>query len=175
MQSRLPLKTDSIFKKLEFLNPCFVLGREGSKPDHPFTFVCEKLKLDASAVLDEWRKFEYNFSENEKDRLVKLDVHEFWGTIGKMKNFSDQFCFPLLSDIAKFCLTLPHSNADSERIFSIITDVRTKKRNKLSHENLTSICIIRSFLQDENLNCVSYNDQDSLFKHMVAVNLYDHH
>lgn len=88
-----------------------------------------------------------------------MDVEKFQSKISKLKNFNDNYIFPNLSKVAKFVLALPHAN--SERIFSIITDVLTKKRNKLSHENLTSISIIRSKLQDENQNCCTFQCKES--------------
>uniref|UniRef100_A0A0K8TX93 HAT C-terminal dimerisation domain-containing protein n=1 Tax=Bactrocera latifrons TaxID=174628 RepID=A0A0K8TX93_BACLA len=167
IQRRLPLGT-GIFKEMEFLSPEIAMGVKGNKNDFTFKNICSRFNVDAYALLPEWRTFEFNFKSDEKDNLLKMGTEEFW--ITKMKNLNDNFLFPTISKLAKFVLTLPHANADSERIFSIVTDVRTKKRNKLSHANLTSICIIRSFLQDENLNCCIFQCKESHLKKLQRLN-----
>ncbi|KAJ8909744.1 hypothetical protein NQ315_014012 [Exocentrus adspersus] len=48
-----------------------------------------------------------------------------------MKSFDGQFAFRNVARLAKLVLSLPHSNAECERIFSMVTDVKCKKRNRL--------------------------------------------
>ena len=47
------------------------------------------------------------------------------------KNFQGKFLFENISTLAKIVLTLPHSNAETERIFSMLSDTKTKKGNKM--------------------------------------------
>lgn len=89
---------------------------------------------------------------------------EFWIKIMNMKNFNDEIVFPNLAKLVKTLFALPHENADAESIFSIIIDVRTKKRNKLSHVTLSSICIIRSSLQSSEKNCITFVCTSNHFK-----------
>ena len=42
---------------------------------------------------------------------------------------------------------LPNSNADPERTFSVLTDLKTKKRNKLSCNPINAICVLKSALK----------------------------
>jgi len=69
-------------------------------------------------------------------------------------------------------LSLPHSNADAERIFSIVTDVKNKKRNRMNIENLNAICKIRSNFQAQNIHCHTFQIDrrfhviQSFFSHM---------
>lgn len=67
----------------------------------------------------------------------------------------DSFKFANLSKLAKLVQALHHSYSEAERIFSIVTDVKTKKRNKLD-DTLNSIAVIRSSFQDKNSSCVDY-------------------
>lgn len=64
--------------------------------------------------------------------------------------------FPNLKSLVEIVLSLPHSNAEAERIFSILTDVKNKKRNQLSHDTISSICVIRSSFQTNNINCNNF-------------------
>ena len=47
------------------------------------------------------------------------------------KNFNDNFIFSNLSKFVKKRFALLHGNADAERMFSIVTDVRTKKKEEI--------------------------------------------
>jgi len=47
--------------------------------------------------------------------------------------------FPNLESLVKVVFSLPHSNAEIERIFSIVTDVKNKKQNRLSNDNVSTI------------------------------------
>lgn len=55
-------------------------------------------------------------------------------------------------------LALAHSNSESEHIFSIVTDVKTKKKktNRLNSNTLNSIAVIRSSFQDKKSSCVDF-------------------
>ena len=54
----------------------------------------------------------------------------YWEEIGRMKTLDGRPRFPHLTSLAKCILSLPVSNADTERVFSnvrkIVTDYRTK-------------------------------------------------
>ena len=52
--------------------------------------------------------------------------------------------FPRLATIAKIVLVLPHSNADAERVFSVVGLNKTKTRNSLALDGtLSSIMTIK--------------------------------
>ena len=56
--------------------------------------------------------------------------------------------FPLLGKVMPALLCLPHSNADSERVFSMVRKIHTEARSSLAPDILTA------FLQIK-LNCDS--------------------
>lgn len=41
-------------------------------------------------------------------------------------NFNDEYIFPNLTKLIKLLLSMPHANADAERLLSIITDVKSR-------------------------------------------------
>jgi hypothetical protein len=49
---------------------------------------------------------------------------------GEAKNFNDESLFPNLRKLATIVLTLPHSNAEAERIFSMVSNIKIKKSNR---------------------------------------------
>ena len=83
-------------------------------------------------------------------------MEEAWREISGLKNFSDDLVFPQLSQLAAVVMCLPHSNAESERIFSVVTDVKCKKRNKLGVENLNAITVVRSSFASKNISCDTF-------------------
>jgi hypothetical protein len=115
----------------------------------------------------------FHFSDVELARLKEKDIGDWW-QISKQKNFENVLAFPHLSLLAKYVFTLPHANADSERIFSTVSDVKTKKRNRLSHEVLNSICIIRSYLQSKELDCKIFECNADMMRDMKYDVFYDH-
>ncbi|XP_034065806.1 uncharacterized protein LOC117542322 [Gymnodraco acuticeps] len=56
-----------------------------------------------------------------------FDIENFWGNMASMKNkVTGMSRFGRLSRIAKLVLVLPHSNADAERVFSVVGLNKTK-------------------------------------------------
>lgn len=72
------------------------------------------------------------------------------------KDFNGDKIFTNLDLLVEAVFSLPHSNAEAERIFSIISDIKTKKRNRLSIETMSAICIARSSFPAAGINCVNF-------------------
>lgn len=75
------------------------------------------------------------------------------------------FCRSLISNkkifehiyiLSEIILSLPHSNAEVERIFSICSDIKTKKRNKLNTKTLSSLIKIKLELKRLNSSAQSF-------------------
>lgn len=49
-----------------------------------------------------------------------------WLEICSKRRFGDTLAFPNLLELVNTIILLPHSNAEAERIFSILTDTKTK-------------------------------------------------
>ncbi|KAF0691306.1 protein FAM200A-like [Aphis craccivora] len=58
--------------------------------------------------------------------------------------------FPLLTVLIKNIMTLPHSTACVERIFSMINLIKTKERNHLNTSNLIGLLHTKRALKDTN-------------------------
>jgi hypothetical protein len=69
-------------------------------------------------------------------------------------------------------MILPHSNAEAQRIFSIMNDVKSKKRNKLGSESLNAICMLRSKLHNDNIKSHNYVVTDNHLKLLKSSNIY---
>jgi hypothetical protein len=72
----------------------------------------------------------------------RLDI--LWGFVATYKDATGMFVFPRLSVVAKLVLCLPHSNADEERVFSLVKHNKTPVRNSLSLDGtLSSILTVK--------------------------------
>lgn len=107
----------------------------------------DKTNEEKQAIDDEWRRLPSTvLPEDSFSNIETMSPDEFWS---KMLNFPE----PLFRNLAKFVLevlSLPHANADSERIFSAVNLIKTKQRNRLLTSTingtlLTKQCISRNF------------------------------
>jgi len=95
-----------------------------------------------------------------------------WKKILEFKNFNDEKMFPNLESLVETVLSFPHSNAEAERIFSIVNDVKNKKRNRLSNKTVSAICTIRSSFQAKGINCTNFDVDSEHLKLHNPQNLY---
>ena len=75
--------------------------------------------------------------------------------------FTEKARFGLLSKLAKSCTVIPSSNADPERIFSILKKIQTDMRSEL---NIDTICSLMCAKQNQDLNCFEYEPTEELLK-----------
>ena len=89
-------------------------------------------------------------------------VDVFWGTMAEIKNpVTDSYQYKTLSKLAKACCILPTSNADTERMFSILKKIQTDQRSEL---NIATICELITAKQNQDIPCFEYEPSDSLLK-----------
>ncbi|XP_034238072.1 zinc finger BED domain-containing protein 5-like [Thrips palmi] len=176
LRERLPLN-DPIFKEMAFIDPEKLLShdvRSGSDGLSDLPLLCskfkEKLQLDSNALATEWRKFPNIIKGAAREKLLKMTVEEAWVEIGSMKNGKNDPMFPELTKLANLVMILPHANAESERVFSVVTDVRTKKRNRLGIESLNAICVSRVSFRSKGIDCTSFKvTNDHLRRHNTTM------
>ena len=81
---------------------------------------------------------------------VYYRMDTLWAYLSTVKDgVSGLPTFSLLSKVAKLVLTLPHSNADEERVFSLIRQNKTDFRNSLALDGtLSSILTVKMSCQE---------------------------
>ena len=79
---------------------------------------------------------------------------------------------PNLKIVLNAVRCLPNSNADVERIFSLLTDLKTNKRNKLSSATINAICVIKSTLKARNKTCINIMMKKRILSLMTPDKLY---
>ncbi|XP_069363479.1 SCAN domain-containing protein 3-like [Maniola hyperantus] len=100
---------------------------------------------DLTELDREWRTLRNTNIPFQEEQLIKAD--EFWRHISKIKNSDSSRMFPLVAQFAQNLLTLPHSSANVERLFSAINLMKTNIRNRLSTETLSGLLYTKSFIK----------------------------
>lgn len=152
MKSRLPL-ADKLFDEFRLLDPKYLFSRrvEQIKIPHLIEKFKNSERFNVHTAQDELLKMFSFFDIDEIAVLKEKDIASFWKEMKDKKNFANEKIFPNISELAELILSLPHSNAEAERIFSILNDVKTAKRNRLSDDNLNGIITFRSAKRHVNL------------------------
>lgn len=156
MIQRLPYN-DDIFRELRFLDPNVALREEGRRTFPDLRNVARRFQIyDIMALAYEWRMLPIVFNDADKTLLASLEIDDMWKKIFEKKKFNDEPYFPNLENLVYTVLSLPHSNAEAERIFSIVTDVKNKKRNRIDVNCLDAVCKVRSSFQANNIDCRTF-------------------
>lgn len=90
------------------------------------------------------------------------DPVTFWAKVAAYKNAADVNTFNELCEFAIAVLSLPHSNAEVERLFRAMSIIKNKLRNKLSEKTLNSLLTIRNQLKIKDKNCSTYELPDDV-------------
>ncbi|XP_066585523.1 SCAN domain-containing protein 3-like [Prorops nasuta] len=141
---RFPI-SDSFFQNLNILN------KEIALFDNDRENTCLKLLqisrrlgiFNDECIKQEWISLYTEESSSVKAYWSKLSFDDMWKAICFVKTCNNEIKYPHLRSLLNIVRSLPHSNAEAERCFSILPDNKTRKRNKLGHETLNSICVIK--------------------------------
>ena len=146
-QVRSRFRTDS-FKMLEFLKPENALGRNPSSLVEVFAALpyldsmCDKGAADI-----EWRRLSLDCQFKEEK-----DAAEFWKKQLLLKNEVGEPKFPNLKKVVACTLSLPHSNACVERLFSHLRRIKTDIRSSLKSTSLVSLLHIKNGLRNKGIS-----------------------
>ena len=172
LQSRLP-ENIKILKKIESFDARHVLGNGDSRAvseiaAHFRSLGGEDGGIDVSAVESEWRRLRHTSLK----ATITTPLLQFWSEVASLKN-DDNLVFPSISRLASILLCLPVSNATVERVFSIMTAVKTKLRNKLAVPMVEAIITIRSGLKRRGETCSNFKILPGMMERFNS-QMYDH-
>ncbi|CAH0719096.1 unnamed protein product, partial [Brenthis ino] len=112
-----------------------------------------KTNEQKQAIDDEWRLLpETVLPEDLFLDIDKMSPDEFWS---KILHLSE----PQFRNLAKFVLevlSLPHANADSERIFSAVNLIKTKQRNRLLTSTINATLLAKQYISRKHSNCTTF-------------------
>ena len=116
------------------------------------------------------KDWKIEFKENE----IPINPSEFWVGVHDFENATGVRSFADLATVVLYAYAIPLSNAFVERIFSYVTNVKTKNRNRLNTVTLDAILRIRSHLHQQSICCKDFTVTPkmlSLFNNSMYQNL----
>lgn len=145
MLKKFPFESN-VLKDLVVLDP-----RKRDQLDYtPIVRLAERFKpeLDQEELKDEWEEYQLMpdalLPQTSQDQ--RSIPKEFWPKIFELKTGFGQERFPLIRQLYQVLLCLPHSNADSERVFSNVRKIHTEYRKTMGTDTLTALLQVK-------LNC----------------------
>ncbi|XP_052712794.1 uncharacterized protein LOC128186880 [Crassostrea angulata] len=131
MAQKFPCHDDAL-ENMTFLNPEF---KELLETDCVFKLAKRFPQiLGDTCSLDELHEefLDYQLTPKEELPPADLGADKFWSQMAKvMEPFSSKCRFGLLTKLALACCAIPVSNADPERIFSMLKKIQTEMRSDL--------------------------------------------
>jgi len=79
--------------------------------------------------------------------------------------------FKFLTAFMLSILSLPHSNAACERLFSQVNDIKTKKRNKSITRTIKGNILAQQSIQRSGTNCVDFIPSKDMSKMTATIYL----
>ena len=70
---------------------------------------------------------------------VEEGLEEFWSMLERKKTVTGDIQFDILCRLSRVLLTLPHSNADTERTFSVLRKIQQDSRGNLDQKTIESL------------------------------------
>ncbi|XP_022182197.1 uncharacterized protein LOC111042013 isoform X3 [Myzus persicae] len=121
------------------------------------------------SIDSQWRRLPLTLSNLNEDINIKYpDL--FWSAVKQLGDYSE------LADFALSVLSLPHANADCERVFSTVNCMKTKLRNRLNTETINGALHTKQHIKggrDSGKNCVNFQPNNEMFSRMTKNILYE--
>jgi len=173
IRKRLPVY-NIFLSKLQVFTPSISLfhsNREASFSD--VSFIAKTIGgFDEDALKKEWIALPLGFTLEEKQNLSKLNFDNMWKKILQCQYPNNIAKYPTLTNVLNTVRSLPNSNADPERIFSVLNDLKTKKRNKLSSATVNATCVFKSALKARKESAINTIIEEKHLYLMSADKLY---
>lgn len=111
--------------------------------------------VNPDIAMTELKRLASYFLDKEKNTFLeksnKSNITEFWTELKELKNYADEPLFENIAKVALLILSLRHGNADVERVFSLMSDIKIKKRNKFLPETLSALLRIKLELMSKKV------------------------
>jgi len=128
--------------------------------------------FDENALKQEWMTLPSEFTIAEKQRLSKLNFDNMWKEVLQRRHTNNIIKYPNLTNVLNIIRSLPNSNADSERMFSLLSNIKMKKRNKFSSASVNAICVFKSALKTRGETAINMTIDENHLSLMSSDKLY---
>ncbi|KAK3924016.1 Zinc finger MYM-type protein 1 [Frankliniella fusca] len=162
---RMPSNLDSI-TKLKFFTPRLVLARVGRPEFHQLPLDILDPSVDREALENQWEKLgtlplhEICPHADMNEDIDAMHIEHFWSCVLECSTAVGAKPFKELAQFALKALTIPISNAVVERIFSFMSHIKNKRRNKMQLLMLQALLRLRTF----GKCCKTFEPTKDMFK-----------
>lgn len=107
--------------------------------DH-FGFLVTKCNIQKAD--NEWRNqalIEPKYFGVDEEQIKKMPAELYWNKVLSLKDHRGNFLYENLEVVVSLLLGVPSSNTEVERLFSVLKNVKTDKRNRLKNETLNGV------------------------------------
>lgn len=110
---------------------------------------------------NQWRKLE-NFELSDTVKALD-DTEDFWVSLYQLQ-IDGEYPFKCVSEFILRTLSLPHSSADCERVFSKVNLIKTKMRNKLGLESMNGLLLSSQYMKETS--CIDFEPTKNMIDSM---------
>lgn len=156
-----------ILSRIKILSPTICL--KPSRPpfnELPFHLIND---CDIPVIEKQWRILLNVDFAAEFEGSVPTAGAIFWARVIEMTNVEGEFIFKELAMLALSIYSLPISNATVERVFSQVTLTKTKLRNRMGLDLLSSILRIKMSLQEDKICCTGFEPKANMLKYNSSI------
>ena len=149
--------TFKVLQKMKVIDP--VVAASGRDDLVPVLVMFPNLvnRQSLEELSSQWRSIPAESKHLPPQYLKSPEV--FWGKLNELKNGLGSSKYAELCTFMFSVMSLPHSSACVERIFSAVSVVKTKSRNRLAVDTIYSLIRTREHIRDHG-TCVSWNPQE---------------
>ncbi|KAL5238901.1 hypothetical protein ACI65C_006311 [Semiaphis heraclei] len=109
----------------------------------------------------QWRKLE-NFELSDTVKALD-DTEDFWVSLYQLQ-INGEYPFKCVSEFILRTLSLPHSSADCEQVFSKVNLIKTKMRNKLGLESMNGLLLSSQCMKETS--CIDFEPTKKMIDSM---------
>lgn len=117
---------------------------------------------------DQWRRLSHITLPFESE---DMDPEEFWGRLEKIMDEAGVLQFSVLCDFMQNMLCLPHANVNVERVFSSVTAIKTKTRNRLHTTTVRALIKVKDGIKKSG-GYVKFSPPHRAKERMLSAILY---
>lgn len=158
---------DPILTAISNLDPEICVSDERQESLAPiftlFPRLTPKTLNEQQELDDEWRRLLIHLPRDLDASQHPPD--KFWHQIAQIGDENGKV-FKQLPAFMLAMLSLPHSNAECERIFSKVNDIKTKKRNKLITRSIKGNLMTQQSIKRHGQNCIQFKPDDEMLKRL---------
>ena len=98
-----------------------------------------------------------------------MDSEDYWIVIFSLKDSQGKIKFPNLVKVISLLFSLPVSNATAERLFSVLKNIKTAKRNRRKDLTVISLIKIKDFIKSKGQAVHEIMFEDELIHYVMRV------